>query len=73
MILLTYPDDVAILSMELLKLEILLVSSKRHSSDVKIGQARQEWSGEPVQAVKSDPVDSHAEINAGYHTPHEVA
>lgn len=71
--LLTYPDNVAILSMQLFKLEILLVSSEHDSSDVKIGQARQEWPREPVQAVKSDPVDSHAEINAGYHTPDEVA
>lgn len=72
-ILLTYPDDVAILPMELFKLKILLVSSKRHSSEVKIGQARQEWSREPIQAVETDPVDNHAEINAGYHTPDEVA
>lgn len=71
--LLTYPDDVAVLFMKLFKLGVLLMSPKRHSGDVEIRYPRQEWARESVQAVESDPVDDHAEIHADCYAPDEVA
>lgn len=72
-IVLTYPNDVTVLFMKLVKLEELLMSPKSHSGDVEIRYPRQEWTRESVQAVESDPVDDHAEIHADYQAPDEVA
>lgn len=68
----TYPDYVAILFVELVELQKLLMFPEYHSRDVEIREPGWEWAREPLKAVEPDPVDSHTEIYAEDQDPDKV-
>lgn len=68
----TYPDDVAILFVELVQLQKLLMFPEHQTRDVEIREPGREWAWETLEAVEPHSVDSHTEIYAEDQDPDKV-
>lgn len=68
----TYPNDVAVTFMELVKLDELLMSLTYHRGDIEIRRTCQEWTRKSLQPMESNSIDDHAEKDPQHRASDEV-
>jgi hypothetical protein len=61
--ILTDPHHIAIFPVELLELDVLLVTLQCQAREVEVGEASQEGPGKAVQTVKGRSIYEHANVD----------